>query len=90
MITHYDRLAQVMKYLQHRIINIKQVSSLVPLGECNVPSVQMQHGRAANLEQNHRICSLQEQLSQQEHRNELFTLRSASCAILDPLHQDLR
>lgn len=33
MISHYDRLAQVMEYLQHRIINLKQVSSLIPMGE---------------------------------------------------------
>lgn len=53
-------------------------------------SDQMQHVRAANLEQNHRICSLLEQLSQQEPRKRLFTERSASRAIFNPLHQDLR
>lgn len=72
MITHYDRLAPVMKDPQHRILNGKRVWSLILLGYCNAQSDQMRHVRAANLEQNLRICSLQEQLSQQEPRKELF------------------
>ena len=58
VITNDGRLVRVMNYLHHRGINVNRACDVLT-------SVHMQLVRAANLEDKHTICSLQEQLSQQ-------------------------